>query len=112
LISWQGFDEEPEPQPFGDRFGPPRKYTAAGLLDPSQFPRIRPKCFGCSRPLSIPEIKRHILSCDQVSALDLARFQIAFAEFNANPMRAREIVKDFLDRLQIDRPFQSGDESL
>jgi hypothetical protein len=31
-------EEEPEPQPSGSRFGPPRKYTSAGLLDQPSSP--------------------------------------------------------------------------
>lgn len=39
-------EEGLEPQSSGSRFGPPRKYIAAGLLDSPQFPRLHPRCFG------------------------------------------------------------------
>ena len=96
----------------GSRFGPPRKYTGAGLLDPAQYPLIRTRCFGCSQPLMVAEISRHILSCDKVSAQDLARFKAALAEFKANPSRAREVVEEFMNRIRLDRSFNVEDQSL
>lgn len=94
-------EEEPKPQPFGKRAGePPRKHTLAGLLDPAQFPPIRPRCFGCSQPVAIPELGRHILRCDRVALKDLMRFQEALAEFEVNPARAREIFKGWIRRIQ------------
>jgi len=104
--------EEPEPQPSGSRFGPPRKHTAADLLDPPQFPPIRPRCFGCSQPLVVGEIGRHILSCDRVQPQNLARFSSALAEFKANPSRAREVLEEFVNRVRMHRGFGVGDESL
>ena len=83
MYEFNKVEEEPEPQASGSRFGPPRKHTGAGLLDPAQYPPIRPRCFGCSQPLMVAEISRHILSCDKVSAQDLARFKTALAEFKA-----------------------------
>jgi len=94
-------EEEPEPQPSGSRFGPPRKYTAASLLDPSQFPSIRPRCFGCSRALAVAEIGRHILNCDRVSIQDLARFKTALSEFEVSPSRALEVVEEFVNRVRL-----------
>jgi hypothetical protein len=105
-------EEEPEPQASGSRFGPPRKYTAASLLGPPQFPPIRARCFGCSRPLVIAEIGRHILICNRVLSQDLARFKIALAEFQANPSRAREVVEEFVNRVRTNRGFDVGDKSL
>ena len=93
-------EEEPEPQASGRRFGPPRKHTTASLLDPSQFPPIRARCFGCQQAFVVNEISRHILSCDRVLAQDLARFKAALAEFKANPSRAREVVEEFVNRAQ------------
>lgn len=93
------FEKEPEPQTSGRRSDPPRKHTGAGVLEPSQFPSIRPKCFGCSQPLAVDEISEHILSCDSVSAQDLGRFKIALAEVRANPSRAREVVADYENRI-------------
>jgi len=93
-------EEEPEPQPSGNRFGPPHKRTGADLLDPSQFPVMRPRCFGCSRPVPLSEIGRHIRGCDKVAAEDLARFKAALFEFELNPSRAREVVEQFLTRLR------------
>jgi len=95
-------DEEPEPKASGRGFGPPRKHTAAGLLDPPQFPPIRARCFGCRQPFVVAEISRHILSCDRVSAQDLARFEAALAEFKENPSRAREVVEQFVNRVRTD----------
>ncbi len=105
-------EEEPEPQSSGDRFGPPRKNIAAGLLDSPQFPRIRPRCFGCSRPMVVSEIGRHILSCDKVLAQDLARFQTAVAEFTLNPSRAREVVEVFVNHLRLSWGLDEDDRSL
>jgi len=51
----------------------------------------------------VAEISRHILSCDKVSAQDLARFKTALAEFKANPSRAREIVEGFVNRIRLNR---------
>ena len=96
----------------GSRFGPPRKHTGAGLLDPEQYPLIRTRCFGCSQPLTVAEISRHILSCDKVSVQDLARFKTALAEFKANPSRAREVVEEFMNRIRLDRSFNVEDQSL
>ena len=100
-------EEEPEPQASGRRFGPPRKHTAVGLLDPLRFPPIRPRCFGCSQPLVVAEIGRHILSCDRVLAQDLARFKTALAEFKANPSRAREVVEEFAFRVRLNYGFDA-----
>ena len=99
--------EEPEPQASGDRFGPPRKYTAAGLLDPSHFPSIRPRCFGCSRPVAVAEIGLHVLNCDRVSIQDLVRFKTARAEFEANPSRAPQLVEQFVTRFRLNDGFQA-----
>jgi hypothetical protein len=112
MYEFTGLREEPEPQASGSRFGPPRKHTAAGLLDPPQFPPIRPRCFGCSQPLVVAEISRHILSCDRVLAQDLARFKTALAEFKANPSRAREIVEEFVNRVRMNLGFDVGDQFL
>jgi hypothetical protein len=105
-------EEEPESQASGRRFGPPRKHTAANLLDPPQFPPIRLRCFGCSQPFVVAEIGRHILSCDRVLAQDLARFKTALAEFKANPNRAREVVEEFVNLVRMNRSFDLGDQSL
>jgi hypothetical protein len=99
-------EEKPEPQPSGDRFGPPRKNTAASLLDPSQFPPIRPRCFGCSQPVAVAEIGLHVLNCDRVSIQDLIRFKTAQAQFEVNPTRAREIVEQFVNRFRLNEGFQ------
>ena len=112
MYEFKKVEEEPEPQASGSRFGPPRKRTIAGLLDPTQYPPIRPRCFACSQPLMVAEISRHILSCDKVSAQDLARFKTAQAEFNANPSRAREVVEAFVNRIRLSRGFDVGDQSL
>jgi hypothetical protein len=101
-------EEEAEPQSSGDRWGPPRKNIAAGLLDSPQFPRIRPRCFGCSQPMALHGIGRHVLSCDKVLAQDLARFETAFAEFTLNPRRAREVAEAFVNRVR--RNFDSDVE--
>ncbi len=105
-------ENELEPQASGNRFGPPRKHTAASLLDPSQFPPIRPRCFGCSQPLMVAEISRHILSCDKVLATDLVRFTTALVEFKANPSHAREVVEEFVKRVRMNRSFDKEDQSL
>ena len=102
-------EEEPEAQSSGRRFGPPHKSIAAGLLDSPQFPRIRPRCFGCSQPMVIAEIGRHILSCDKVLAQDLARFQTAVAEFTLNPSRAREVVEALVNRVRRNIGFDLGE---
>jgi hypothetical protein len=99
-------EDEPEPQASGNRFGPPRKYTAASPLNPSQFPPIRPRCFGCSRPLAIAEIGLHILNCDRVSIQDLVRFKTALSQFELNPSRAREVVEEFVNRFRRNESFQ------
>ncbi len=112
MYDFTRLEEEPEPQTSGWRFGPPRKITTAGLLDPPQFPSIRPRCFGCSQRLEVDEIGRHILSCDRVLAQDLARFHTALAEFEANPSRAREVVEGFVYRVRLNRHFDVGDQSL
>jgi hypothetical protein len=106
MYEFRRLEAEPEPQASGSRFGPPRKYTAASLLDPSQFPSIRPRCFGCSRPLAIAEIGRHILNCDWVSIQDLVRFKTALSEFELNPIRAREVVEEFVNRFHLIDGFQ------
>jgi len=106
MYEFTRLEEEPEPQTSGRRFGPPRKYTAASLLDPSQFPSIRPRCFGCSRPLAVVEIGQHILNCDRVSIQDLVRFRTALAEFEVNPSRAREVVEEFMNRVRLNYGFQ------
>jgi hypothetical protein len=100
MYEFTPLEEEPEPQASGSRFGPPRKYTAAGLLDPSQFPLIRPRCFGCSQPLAVAEIGQHILDCDRVSIQDLIRFKTARSEFELNPSRAREVIEEFVNRVR------------
>jgi hypothetical protein len=52
--SFRQHEEEPEPQAAGSRMGPPRKYTAAGVLDPPVPPR---------KPLSpIPSIPTSLLA--------------------------------------------------
>lgn len=112
MYEFNRLEEEPEPQASGRRFGPPRKHTRVGLLDPAQFPPIRPRCFGCSQPLAVAEISRHILNCDKVSAQDLARFKTALVEFKANPSRAREVVEGFMNRIRLNRDFDVGGESL
>jgi len=104
-------EEEPEPQPSGSRFGPPRKRTGADILDSPQFPPVRPKCFGCSQPLAVAEIGSHILSSDQVSAQNLARFETAQAEFRVNPSRAREVVEGFVNRVRFNSAFDAGNQS-
>ena len=105
MYEFNKVEEEPEPQASGRRLGPPRKHTGAGLLDPGQYPPIRPRCFGCSQPLMVAEISRHILSCDEVSPQDLARFKTALAEFKTNPSYAREVVEGFVNRIRLDRGF-------
>jgi hypothetical protein len=108
MYEFTRLEEEPEPQASGSRFGPPPKKIAAGLLEWPQFPLIRPRCFGCSRPLGIAEIGRHIVSCERVLAGDLARFKTALAEFEANPGRAREVVDEFVLRVRLSRGFDAG----
>ena len=105
-------EEKLEPQASGSRFGPPRKHTAAGLLDPPQVPPIRLRCFGCSQRFLIAEISRHILRCDRVVAQDLARFNTALAEFKANPSRAREVAEDVVNRVRLNRGVDVEDQSL
>lgn len=52
-FSFRKYEDEPEPQASGSRMGPPRKYTAAGVLDPPVPPR---------KPLSpIPSIPTSLL---------------------------------------------------
>jgi hypothetical protein len=111
MYEFKKLEEALEPQASGSRFGPPRKHTLAGLLDPAQYPPIRPKCFGCSQQLIVTEIGRHILSCDKVSAHDLARFKTALAEFKTNPSRARAVVEGFVNRIRLNRRFDVGDQS-
>jgi len=111
MYEFTKLEEEPEPQPYGSRFGPPRKGTGAGILDSPQFPPVRPKCFGCSQPLAVAEIGSHILSCDQVSAQDLARFETAQAEFHVNPDRAREVVEGFVNRVRFNSALDAGHQS-
>jgi len=60
----------------------------------------------------VAEISRHILSCERISAQDLARFKTALAEFKANPTRAREIVERFVNRMRLSRGLDVGDQSL
>lgn len=103
MYEFTRLEEEPEPQPSGSRFGPPRKHTGADLLDPPQFPPIHPRCFGCSQPLAVAEIREHILTCDRVSAEDLERFKSALAEFKANPGHAREALKRLVNRIRTKR---------
>ena len=112
MYEFTRLEKEPEPQASGNRFGPPRKHTAASLLDPAEFPPIHPRCFGCSRPLMIAEISRHILSCDRVLAEDLARFNAALVEFKANPSRAREVVAEFVFRVRLKYGLDAGNQSL
>jgi hypothetical protein len=106
MYEFTRLEEEPEPQASGNRFGPPRKYTATSLLDPSQFPSIRPRCFGCSQPLAVAEIGLHILNCERVSIQDLVRFKTARSEFEVNPSRAREVVEEFVNRFLLNDGFQ------
>jgi hypothetical protein len=101
MYEFTPWEEELQPQPSGSRFGPPRKLTAADLLDPHQFPPIRPKCFGCSQPLAIAEIRRHVRKCGRVLAGDLARFEAALAEFILNPTRAQEVLEGYLNRMRM-----------
>ena len=103
IYQFTGVEKEPEPQASGSRFGPPRKHTAADLLDPPQFPPIRPKCFGCLQTLMVAEIGRHVLSRKKVLAQDLARFRTALAEFEVNPSRAREVVEGLVNRVRMNR---------
>lgn len=105
-------EEKLESQVSGSRFGPPRKHTAAGLLDPPQVPPIHLRCFGCSQRFLITEISRHILRCDRVVAQDLARFNTALAEFKANPSRAREVAEDVVNRVRLNRGVDVEDQSL
>jgi hypothetical protein len=112
MYEFTRLEEEPEPQASGSRLGPPRNDIAAGLLDPPQFPSIRPRCFGCSRRLEVTEIGRHILSCDRVLAQDLARFKSALADFEANLSRAREVVEEFVNRVRLNRDIDGEDRSL
>ena len=105
-------EEDLEPQSCGSRFGPPRKYIAASLPDPPQFPPIRPRCFGCSQPLVVSEIGRYILSHDRVLAQDLERFKTALAEFKVNSSRAREVVEEFVNRVRLNCGFDVGGHSL
>jgi hypothetical protein len=112
MYEFARLEEEPEPQACGSRFGPPRKHIAASLLDPPQFSPIRPRCFGYSQPLVVSEIGRHILSCDRVLAQDLARFKTALAEFKVNSRRAREVVEEFVNRVQLNCGFDVGGQSL
>jgi hypothetical protein len=100
MYKFTDLEQEPEPQASGRRSGPPRKHTAAGLLDPPQFPPIRARCFGCQQPLGVSEISQHVLSCDKVLAQDLARFKAALAAFKANPSQAREVVEEFVNRVR------------
>jgi hypothetical protein len=111
MYEFNPVEKDLDPQASGRRFGPPRKHTGAALLDPAQCPPIRPRCFGCSKPLMITEISRHILSCDMVSAEDLARFKSALAEFKANPNRANEVVERFVNRIRSNRDIDAGDQS-
>jgi hypothetical protein len=39
MYEFNKMEGEPEPQASGRRFGPPRKHTATGLLDPAQYPQ-------------------------------------------------------------------------
>jgi hypothetical protein len=100
MYDFTPFEKELDPQPSGRRSGPPRKFTAADVLEPPYLPPIRPKCFGCSRPLSLGEIRVHVVNCPSVSAEDLARFEAALAEFQLNPERALEIAQDFVSRVR------------
>ena len=94
------FEKEPEPQPAGSRFGPPGKRTGIALLDPSQFPFIHPRCFGCSRRLALADVGQHVLNCEKISAGDLARFKAALGDFQTNPALAREVAQAFIDRFR------------
>lgn len=105
------FERELEAEASGNRFGPPRKHTLAGLLDSPQFPQIRPRCFGCSEPLVVSEIGRHILNCDKVAAEDLVRFRMALDEFTANPGHAREVVEEFVHRVRLNYLLERDAES-
>jgi hypothetical protein len=112
MYEFTRLEEELQPQPSGSRFGPPRKLITADLLDPHQFPPIRPRCFGCSQAQALAEISRHILSCERVLVQDLERFEAARAEFKANPSRAREVIERFVNRIRMNRrsdaPGQPG----
>jgi hypothetical protein len=88
------FEEDPEPQPFGRRSGPPGKFTAAGVSDPSASPNIR--CFGCGEMMV--DIGVHVENCAKISAKDLARFQEARRKFQSNPGQAFDVARTFLDR--------------
>ena len=59
----------------------------------------------------VADISRHVLSCDKVSAQDLARFKTALVEFNANPSLAREVVEAFGNRVQLNRGPDLGNQS-
>jgi hypothetical protein len=89
-----GFEREPEVEASGRRVGPPRKFTAVGVSEPSPFPSMR--CFGCGQ--SMAEIGVHLESCSEVSAGDLARFREARRRFQANPNQAFEAVQSLLKR--------------
>jgi len=102
MYEFTRLEEEPEPQPSGSRFGPPRKRTGADLLDSPQFPSIHPRCFGCSQRVDVNEIGEHILNCEKVPPEDLARFKTALSEFRANPRRAREVLERFVDRMRTE----------
>jgi hypothetical protein len=56
--------------------------------------------------LAIAEIGRHILNCDWVSIQDLVRFKTALSEFELNPIRAREVVEEFVNRFHLIDGFQ------
>jgi hypothetical protein len=100
MYNFTASEKELEPQSSGRGFGPPCKYTAAGLLDPPHLPPIRPRCFGCSEPLLINEIRLHILNCANVLPEDLARFETALTEFEVNPGRAFEIAEALAKRVR------------
>src|SRR5271156_286389 len=89
-----GFEQEPEVQASGRHVGPPRKFTAIGVSEPSPFPTMR--CFGCGQTMA--DISVHVESCSEVSASDLARFREARRRFQANPNQAFEAVQSLLKR--------------
>jgi hypothetical protein len=108
MSGFTALEEESAPQASGGRFRPPRKHLAR-LLGRPQFPPIRPRCFGCSRPIVVAEISRHILGCDRVLARDLTRFKTALVEFKSNPRLARAVVEEFVNRVRLNCGLAAGE---
>jgi hypothetical protein len=106
MSRFTALEEESAPQASG---GPPRKHRNARLVDRPQFPPIRPRCFGCSQPVVVAEISRHILDCDRVLARDLTRFKTALAEFKSHPRLARAVVEEFVNRVRLNCGLAAGD---